>query len=78
MKSEFRLLERVQLVNLPTACELHGKTGFICGKSFTHAEMDCYIVWLDVPTDTHLAISITENCIESEPVISGGSSAYIG
>jgi len=78
MKSEFKLMERVRLVELPTTSELHGKTGFIAGKSSIAAEFDCYIVWLDIPTDTHMAVSITENCIESEPVIRGGSASYIG
>jgi hypothetical protein len=78
MKANFKLLERVRLINLPTKCDIHGKTGFIAGKSVTHAEFDSYIVWLDVPTDTHMAVSITEACLEPEPVISGRSAAYIG
>jgi hypothetical protein len=78
MKSEFKLFERVQLANLPSTNELHNKTGFICGKSMSNTDVDFYIVYLDVPTDTHLAVSVTELCIESEPVISGGSAAYIG
>ena len=77
MKSEFKLLERVRLVNLPTKCDLHGKTGFIAGKSMTSAEQDHYIVWLDVPTDTHMAISISEACIEPEPTITGGSKGWL-
>jgi hypothetical protein len=77
MKSEFKLLERVQLVNLPVNCDLYNKTGFIAGKSMRSAEQDSYIVWLDVPTDTHMAVSISEACIEPEPIISGGSESYL-
>jgi hypothetical protein len=78
MKSVYKLFERVRLVNLPVACELQGKSGFICGKSMSHAETDCWIVWLDIPTDTHLAVSISDACIESEPSITGGSHGYLG
>lgn len=66
MKANFKLFERVKLVNLPVTCPLRDKVGFIAGTSMTAAEMDCYIVWLDAPTDTHLAVSITESCLEYE------------
>jgi hypothetical protein len=64
MKAEFKLFDRVKFVNLPVNCPFHNGEGFIAGKSVSSAEMDCYIVWLDIPTDTHLAVSITEACLE--------------
>lgn len=66
-KANFKLLERVRFTNLPVSCELYKKHGFIAGKSSISPEMDFYIVWLDVPTDTHMAVSVTESCLEAEP-----------
>lgn len=77
MKANFKLFQRVKFVNLPVDNPLHNKVGFIAGVSIKHAEFDCYIVWLDIPTDTHLAVSITETCLENEPTISGESESYI-
>ena len=79
MKSEFKLMERVRIVGVPTTSDIHGKTGFIAGKSSIAPEFDCYIVWLDIPTDTHMAVSISENCIEEDlPIIGGVSDSSVG
>jgi hypothetical protein len=48
---------------------LEGATGKILGKSFENV-LDHYMVLLDVPTETHLAISITEACLKPVEEIS--------
>jgi hypothetical protein len=67
MKANFKLLDRVRFVRLPNTCPLHKKSGIIAGKSSELAEFDSYIIWLDVPTDTHMAVVMTEACLELEP-----------
>jgi len=62
-KKNFSLSQPVRFVNLPP-CELSGKTGVILGTSFVNV-IDHYIVLLDKPTDTHLAVCITESCLEA-------------
>lgn len=63
VKKNFPLRAMVRFVNLPDDCELLGKTGITLGTSFVNVT-DHYIVLLDEPTDTHLAITITEACLE--------------
>lgn len=77
MKANFRLFQRVKFIGLPVDCSLYNKTGFIAGKAQQSAELDFYIVWLDISTDTHLAVSITESCLELEPSNNGKSDRYL-
>lgn len=62
MKKEFPLRTKVQFINLGGDC-LEGKTGWVLGKSLVHVD-DFYIVMLEEPTPTHLAICMTEHCLE--------------
>ena len=60
-KKEFTLNQHVMIIN---AGELSNKTGVILGKSSVDI-IDDYIVLLDTPTETNIAVSITESCIKS-------------
>jgi hypothetical protein len=63
-KKNFPLYQLVQFVNLPSDSSLLGQTGVILGTSFVNV-IDHYIVLLFEPTDTHLAICMTESCLEA-------------
>lgn len=51
---------------MPVGCILTGKTGKILGKATDHSEFNSWIVWLNIPTETHKAIVLTEACLELE------------
>lgn len=63
-KKNFKLYQRVRFVNLPKNCELENNRGIILGTSLVNVT-DHYIVLLAKSTKTHLAISITEACLEA-------------
>ena len=46
-----------------TAGKLDNQTGQILGKAIVSVD-DHYIVLLDIPTEEHLAVVITEHCLE--------------
>lgn len=62
-KKNFKLYQQVRFVNLPKDCELEKNGGIILGTSSINVT-DHYMVLLFNPTPTHLAISITEACLE--------------
>ena len=62
-KKNYPLSHRVKIVRLGGDA-MEGKTGHILGKSFENVH-DHYIVMLDEPTETHLAVVITEHCLIS-------------
>lgn len=57
-KKEFALNQRVMMSDYMGA-ELNGAIGTILGKSFDHI-FDMYIVLLDKPLQSHLAVVIPE------------------
>ena len=63
MKKKFPLKTRVKFIKTGSDA-LENQTGIILGKSSVNVD-DHYIVLLDVPTTDHLAISITEHCLET-------------
>ena len=60
-KKNFPLNTRVKFVK--TTGKLDNQTGQILGKAIVSIE-DHYIVLLDIPTEEHLAVVITEHCLE--------------
>ena len=64
MKKEFKLNQKVRIVNVGGDVSIDGKTGYVLGKSFENV-IDFYIVMLDEPRPDALAISITEACLEA-------------
>ena len=60
-KKNFPLNARVKFVK--TTGKLDDQTGQILGKAVVDIE-DHYIVLLDIPTEEHLAVVITELCLE--------------
>ena len=60
-KKNFSLNARVKFVK--TTGKLDDQTGQILGKAIVSVE-DYYIVLLDIPTEEHLAVVITEHCLE--------------
>ena len=60
-KKNFSLNARVKFVK--TTGKLDDQTGQILGKAIVSVE-DHYIVLLDIPTEEHLAVVITEHCLE--------------
>lgn len=57
----FELRQKVEIHSTGSS-ELDGKTGFILGRS-TNDISTHYIVMLDEPMETHLAINITQFCL---------------
>ena len=62
-KKNFGLLEEVVIKNFPENDPLNNARGWILGKSFENI-IDCYIVELEKPLPTAIAIVVTESCLE--------------
>lgn len=61
-KKNFALKTKVRFVNTGVD-SLENQTGTILGKSMEYV-FDTYIVLLDNPLDNHLAVTLTEHCLE--------------
>lgn len=63
VKKSFPLKTRVRFIGLPKDCALYNKTGVVLGTAIVDVT-DTYIVMLDEPLPSHLAMIITEACLE--------------
>ena len=63
LKQNFKVNTKVRFVRTGGDA-LENQTGTILGKSFDDPVCDHYIVMLDIPQPTRLAVCITEACLE--------------